>query len=199
MAFDCEFPDDEGGSLSSDGTFDNQGISYVNAGDLVLESGTVFGSGSFVFVKKIADESGAAKNYRLVFTLEDDASLELTVHADEFLAGGIDLEFKRDGIALDVLLSASGTVKDVSSAFKSVNAASEMDLYVDVYNGETPARVIVWSDDDNQDNFTLSEAVFDSTGSGLTVPGNGSGLFWGLTLNPATVQTATVSDVKLTP
>lgn len=194
-ALGCRFPDEDVSNVSADDSFNTQGISYVNKGTLTIGSNTISGSGSFVFTKKIAeDEVNAKKNYHLTFTLEDDATLEFTVHSDELLSSGLEILFSRNGISLGANVRASGENVDVSSFFRQVDATQSIDLYIDIHNGESPARIVVWNGDDD---FSETAAIFDSATSGLTMPGKGTSVYWGMTLNPSSLTIATLSEAKL--
>ena len=142
------------------------------------------GSGSLIYNTPL-DSIQSGHSWALAFTLQDGGSLTLLSNTNNQLGSGVAVRFARTGAVLSVTLKAAGAETDVSSAFTSVDASGSMSLQVDIHNDETPAHVLVWSGTD----FSEGAALLNSEDAGNEVPGSGSGTFWGLELNNATVST----------
>lgn len=163
----------------------------LNPGSLRTDGSTVSGTGSLVVNQPLAG-TASGQSYALAFRLEDGGSLTLQSNASNRLQGGVALRFERLGAALRVKLLAGGTENDVSDAFATLDATSELQLQIDLHNNEVPAHILVWSGTD----FSEGAALLNTEEAGREAPGNGSGQFWGLELAQANVTRATVSEPK---
>ena len=186
----------EGGTIGTDaGTSEGQlgGASYVvvDAGDLQRTVSQVKGSGSLAFKDPIGAIS-SRKSYTLNFTLVDAGSLKLVVNADEKLSNGVSILLSRSASALSATLSFAGT-SAAAKTLAGVDAASAINLMIDIHNDESPAHILIWSGSD----FTQAKALLDSERDGAT-PGQGRGNYWGLVLNKATVTSGVLAAPKFT-
>lgn len=179
--------DDENGSTAL--SLDGAGY-VITSGSLQHNSDNVAGSGSIVFNDPLSGIS-SKHSYALSFTIEDGGSLTLGSHVTNQLANGINVVISRSGLTLSVILQAEGGQNDVSDAFAGINASGPINVQIDVHNDEAPAHILAWTGQ----SFDEADAIFNSEEDGET-PGNGSGNFWGLILQNATVNTAEVGDAK---
>ncbi|MDC4227742.1 MAG: hypothetical protein MPW14_09330 [Candidatus Manganitrophus sp.] len=185
----CGGDDDNGSTTLS---LDGAGYVVITPGSLQHNSDNVAGSGSIVFNDPL---SGVATkhSYALNFTLADGGSLTLVSHSSNQLANGINIVMTRSGAVLSVLIQAGGNQTDASPSFTDVDATQPIGLQIDVHNDETDqgAHLLAWTGQ----SFDEGDAIFNSEDTGGS-PGNGSGSFWGLILQNATVNTAEVGDAK---
>lgn len=178
-----------------DPQFGSQKVRVVN-GSLNVGPGSIQGSGALIFDSRYS-EFKSSGSYAVDFSLEDSGSLTLVSHSNEKLAGGFELEFRREGAALKATLRAQGNSWSATSQFASVNAAEVVRLQMDVHNDESPAHVVVWDRVASGDDFAESKAVLKSNEEIDGSPGIGTGTRWGLVLNKATVTRADRSEPKL--
>lgn len=184
----CGGDDDNGSTTVS---LDGAGYVVITPGSLQHNSDNVAGSGSIVFNDPLSGID-TKHSYALSFTIEDGGSLTLGSHATNQLASGVNVVLSRSGSALSVILQAEGGQTDVSAAFAGiVDASGPINVQIDVHNDEAPAHILAWTGQ----SFDEADAIFNSEEDG-DAPGNGSGNFWGLILQNATVNTAEVGDAK---
>ena len=142
------------------------------------------GTGSLIYNTPL-ESVQSGHSWALAFTLQDGGSLTLLSNTNNQLGNGVAIQFSRAGAVLSAKLKAAGSETDVSAAFTSIDASGAISLQVDIHNDETPAHVLVWSGTD----FSEGAALLNSEDAGNEVPGSGSGTYWGLELNNATVST----------
>lgn len=170
------------------------GLEYValeNTGKITSSDGRVSGTGSLVFQIPLA-KIESSHSFNLQMILAEGTTLTLVSNADNKLANGVELQFARTGSALKASLSANGKTTDVSSKFGAIDAARDIELQIDVHNGEAPTHVLVWNGGISP--LTLENALLNSEDEGLGCPGQGAGAFWGLKLNGAVVKSASVGE-----
>jgi hypothetical protein len=173
----------------SGSTFGGNCYVIVSPGTLVVTDASLTGTGSLVHNTALTGNA----SYRLTFTLVDGGKLILDSHSNTSLGNGVQVEFKRVAAVLQVRLKGSGTDKDISSAFTTVDATGTLTYQVDVHNAENPVHFLIW--DTNVTSFTESNTtVNDETAT----PAPGTGTYWGLELTNATVTAAVVSTPKFT-
>lgn len=163
----------------------------LNPGSLRSEGNSLSGTGSVVFNQPLAG-TASGQSYALTFRLEDGGSLTLHSNATNRLQNGIALRFERQGATLHVKLLAAGAENDVSGAFATLDASTELQLQIDLHNNEVPAHILVWSGSD----FSEDAALLNTEEAGREAPGNGAGQYWGLELTQASVTRAAVSEPK---
>lgn len=185
----CKLNGTSSTEITSDDAMDSSGFAYLNEGDLTSDSTSISGSGTIVFVDEVDQEDN---NFKLEFTLDDDGSLDLIAFADSVLVGGTTIYFSREGATLLGGIDYGAETIDISDYLLSVNALSEMTLWIDLYYDQSPPRILIWSEDD----FSLDEVLYDNASS-YPEESQGEGLYWGLSLNEAYVTTAAVSDPEL--
>lgn len=176
-------------------TFAGQGYLIVDAGTLTLSEDSIGGSGSIVFNDSLA-KIDSQNSYRLSFSLNEGGSLSLVSNSTNQLASGVMVKFTRFGSTLNVVIEASGGSKDLSSKFRSVNAASTVTFQLDVHNNENPAHLLGWGSESTA--FTELNVLFNSENDGLESPGRGEGNYWGVVLNNATLTQASIGNPKFT-
>ncbi len=166
------------------------GKDYVAVDDSALEhkSTEVKGTGSFVFVDPTKDDGN---DFAVSFLLDEGGTLGLVTYGDDKLENGVTIRFTRAQEKLHVALVAGTAETDASEKFASIKASEELKFFVDSHNDESPAHIIIWS----QDQTDLSQPVLNSE-EGFKSPGNGTGSVWGLKLKGATVKGAEVGAAK---
>ena len=179
-----------GGTISGD-SFDGKVYSVVNAGTLTFSTTEITGTGSLVFASPL---TATENSFRPSFTLQDGGKLKLTLYGSNTLTTGISVEFSRNGSVLSVSLKTDSQNQDVSSKFTGIDASTTMTFQVDAHNGESPAHILIW--DSSITNFAEDNALLNSEDSGFNAPGKGTGTFWGLTLESATVTAVTLGAAK---
>ena len=165
----------------------------VESGTLQQSGKTLSGTGRIVFNDPLT-EVGSNKNFDLSFSLEDGSSFTLITHSTNKLEQGVEVRFSRQGTSLKVTFRVQGSENDVSDAFLDVVASGPLRFFVDAHNSESPAHFLIWKGDAT--SFDEENALLNSESDGMAVPGNGSGNFWGMSLENATLIEAAVGDAK---
>jgi hypothetical protein len=182
-----------GGSSSCTAvSFSGACFGYVTQGTLTATETSLSGTGSLVAETPL---SGASSNnsFRLTFTLQDGGSVSLFANSTAALADGIEIEMKRQGSALEVHVKKGGTDFDASSSFTSVSATAAVTLQIDVHNSESPVHLLVWGE--STTDFSESNTLLNEEAS---TPPSGTGTYWGLELENATVTSAAAGTQKFT-
>lgn len=166
------------------------GVSYTVLADTSLTQAETFVSGNGTIIFNAPLSSIAAKNSVLLsFSLEDGGSLTLSMFSTTSLTNGVEYRFSRSGSTLHASLHAEDEPADISFMMDDFSATGNIELAIDMHNDEVPAHTLVWTGAD----FSEEAALFNSEEDEET-PGNGVGTFWGLVLNKATVETASLGD-----
>ncbi len=152
------------------------------------------GIGSVLFVSPFS-EGTESTQINLTVSVPEGASISLHAFASSNLTEGIDLRFSRLNNVYQVTLEAEGSSENISSSFSSSSLSEALNLSIDVHNGVSPARVIIW----NRNSTDTSDALFDSTASGSNTPGNGAGRFVGLTIDQALVTLIHMGEARISP
>jgi hypothetical protein len=169
----------------------------VLSGTPSVSGGSIRGSGALLFDSRYR-EARSGGSYALDFTLEEGGMVKLVSHANESLAGGFELEFRRSGTGADslkVALHAQGATWRSVSNFTNLPADQAVRLQIDLHNDEAPAHILVWNRALG-DDFDLTKAVLNSAHEIDGSPGIGSGTRWGLVLDKATVTLAEKGETK---
>ncbi len=182
-----------GSSSTTSPTFNSVEYVVVNAGTLSATPTNLSGAGSLVF-KAPLSQVGSKNSYRVTFTLQDTGSVTLVANSTVALASGVSVKFTRSGNTLNASLITTGGTTDISSRFTGVDASTALTYQVDVHNDESPAHVLLW--DSAETSFTTAAARVNSENSGLNALGQGTGTYWGLVLDKATVTAAVLSTAK---
>jgi hypothetical protein len=181
--------------------FGNQLISVIN-GNLNTENSTLSGTGAVLFQEELGSVK-SGHSYALDFSLNDGGALTLVSHSDSELAGGFEIEMRRIGNSLKVLLKAQGQERDTiaqngTDVFAGIDASGVIRLQFDLHNNETPTHLLAWNRA-NGELFTEATAFLNtedevdlSNGS----PGIGTGSRFGLKLASAIVTRAERSSPK---
>lgn len=181
-----------GGSGESQKTF--SGYEYVTLaqGTLAQTAESMSGEGKIAFKNPIGEVS-SEKNFQLSFELTDKAYVELLAYGDEQLKNAVQIRVTRNGDLLQLTASA-GDKDPVSRDLTGITAASAIGLSIDVHNSETPTHVLAWNSDEKAP--TDDNALFNSDADG-EIPGNGTGMFWGIALGGAKVTSLTIDSARL--
>lgn len=185
-----------GGSATSTATvFEFSGAEWVlKSGDPTRSSSEISGTGSFVARTPFAGVNGE-RSYTLSFTIQDGGSMTLIMNSDAELSGGLNFEVSRSGSTLAVVLRKGSDSNTVTSSFTgSIDVTGTISMIIDQHNQETPAHVLVWTG--STTTFNSSTAIFNSDDVGKESPGNGTGVYWGVSLVSAAIAQAQVGSAK---
>lgn len=169
-----------------------QSYTEVGSGTLNKSGSTISGTGSIVFLSPLSAVS-SNHNFQASFSLEDAGSLTLVAYSGNHLENGTSIKFLRQGTLLKVALINGGAEHDVSAKFSDFDASSSLSFFADIHNSESPAHILIWPG--SATDFSEDSAILNTEGDGGS-SGNGSGTFWGFTLNKASLTQAEVSNAK---
>ncbi len=161
---------------------------------VLLDPSFISGQGSVLFVSPVSDQTESIQ-VNLAVSIPDSASITLHTFANSDLDGGLDLLLSRSGLAYQASIASNGTTEDISAYFADLSLSAAMTLSIDIHNGVTPARVVIW----NTESKDPGDALFDSKTSGISAPGNGLGKFFGLTLNQSLVTVSHIGEARISP
>ncbi|MBP6217255.1 MAG: hypothetical protein KA436_01565 [Oligoflexales bacterium] len=187
----CGKKSNDAAPTASEGALNGKNYLIVDAGSLTLTGSELSGSGRVVFNDPIG-EVGSNQNYSLTFTVDDGAALELVSHSDNKLENAVTIKLVRSGAKLSVSLLADGK-ETAARVLDGVDASTDIKLWVDVHNSESPAHVLLWKA--GQSNPNDDNALYNSDADGET-PGRGAAGFYGLILNKAVVKELTLGNAK---
>lgn len=151
----------------------------------------IAGTGKVLFSTPFGSLS-SDKSYELQFRLEEGGVLRIDSHANTDRSLGVDILLGRSGALLTASLYKGSTETDITEALSSYDASSNMRMYIDVQNSQTPARVLIWAVRSRES----SEALLDTSAGVFSSPGRGEGLYWALEMSKASVTYARASNAS---
>lgn len=163
------------------------GIAYevLENSSLTFDGAKATGSGKIVALNALDGKQSSA--FKISLLLEDNGEVILHTYSDNKLKNGFDILISRSGGKLKFKLSSSGKTIDYSEleGIAALNAIETVELTMDVHNKENPAHFVLWKS--SETTFDESTALLNSADEPQATPGNGSGLFFGLSLKDASV------------
>jgi hypothetical protein len=163
------------------------GIAYeiLENSNLIFDGVKASGSGKIIALTSVDKPQGSA--FKIALDLEDNGEVILHTYSDNKLKNGFDISIARQGAKIKFTLTSSGKTVDYSEleGIASINAVETIELSMDVHNNESPAHFILWKS--SETTFDENTAILNSADEPKATPGNGSGLFFGLTIKDASV------------
>lgn len=156
----------------------------VDKGDLTHKSESVTGTGSIVFNKALG-QIDSNNHYRITFSLQPGGSVAIVANSSDKLEKGARVKFTRtpeDNIA--VAIETPGGSTDISGKFSGQKATAAVTYAIDVHNAETKTHIVIWKADVKPDKTNF---FFNSEEESFESKGKGTGAFWGIVLNKASV------------
>jgi len=165
------------------------------ADTLQSQSNLIQGTGEVVFANPLG-EVASGTGFDIRFSIEDGGSLSLVAYSDNKLSNGYQIRFLREGQTLKGEVIAQGKTNPIRIGLEKIDASATLSFAIDIHNDETPVHFLLWSGDD----FGVDKAIVNSGALPWLMqklsPGNGSGTFYGLALDKATVTSIKTGEVK---
>jgi hypothetical protein len=168
--------------------------------DLITEPDKLAGTGTIAFLNPMAVSKDSGKHLAINFSLENEGSLKIQVFSDKELNNGLELSFKRSEQELQSILKLNNqeTILSKVQDMGQLDASKELKIGVDVHNNEDPSHIIVWNleaqEEPSEENEIFNSAENEEEEFSLT--GQGLGIYWGLQLDKATVDTLQLKDAQ---
>lgn len=164
-------------------------FTQIDGNNISISDSKTDGDGTLMGLNPLGSLA-SGKNFKLEASLKAGGSIILKTYADESGNNGLNFKFSNSNNALVVTASGPNFSSDLSSFFSDASP-TEFTFYIDVHNDETPAHVIIW------DNDPTTSPIYDSEDDTPGFEANGSGTYFGATLDSASLKKLTPSSPNL--
>lgn len=171
------------------------GYSYTTlaGASLSQDAEGISGSGHILFLDPLSESIESGRNLKFTAALPDQGKMTVNLFSNTQLGQGLDFVFSRSGDLLKGSIAYAEEVVDISDKFSQIDITKAFTLSLDVHNDEQPAHIIMWDLGEDGDESEENE-IMNSEEDGLEIPGNGSGIYWGIELADAKLTSLNLGD-----
>jgi hypothetical protein len=171
------------------------GFSYTTlaGASLTQDAEGISGSGRILFLDPLSESIESGRNLKFTAVLPDQGQMTVSLYADTELSQGLDFVFSRMGDLLKGSIAYADEAVDISDKLSQTDITKAFTLSLDAHNDEQPAHIIMWDLGEEGEESEDNE-IMNSEEDGLEIPGNGSGIYWGIELTDAKLTFLNIGD-----